>query len=252
MVDKAALISNFSRYAHTYDRYANLQKLTGCQLLKLLSSSVHRAVLEIGCGTGNYTMLLRDKFPAAKLQAVDISPGMIKIASEKFKKSEVEFIVADAERLDLKQGYDLITSNACFQWFNNFEGALKKYKGAINSGGYLVFSLFGPETFKELKECLRAFGFTNNSVNFISQEKLRSNLAVNFQEIRIREVIYQETFSSLRGLFEKIRYTGIRGSGAGNKSIFTPGMLKKIEAFYLGRFKEIKATYQVFYCKGVK
>lgn len=251
-MDKAAIIRNFSRYAHTYDSYADIQKRAATELLGFINHNGFRKILEIGCGTGNYTMLLRDKFPGAKLQAIDFSPRMIEIASEKIKEDEAGFSVADAEKLNLGRDYDLITSNACFQWFEDLKSALRKYAGALNSGGCLAFSIFGAQTFKELKESLRAFGFSNNGANFMPHGELRSALEENFKKVEIREVNYEETFSSLIGLLEKIKYTGVRGGGLENKAVFTAATMKKIEECYLDKFRKIKATYQVFYCRGMK
>ena len=251
-MDKEVIIKNFSRYAHTYDSYADIQKGAAIELLGLINQNGFVKILEIGCGTGNYTRLLRDRFAKAKLQAVDISAKMIEIAFDKFKNDEVEFSVHDAERINLEKDYDLITSNACFQWFEDLESALKRYSHSLNTGGFLAFSVFGPGTFKELNESLKSLGFSANGANFKSQDNLKSILEDSFEEVQIKEVLYEETFSSLKGLFEKIKYTGIRGTGAKDKTLFTPGFFKKIEENYLDKFSEIKATYQIFYCLGMK
>ena len=251
-MDKAAIINNFSRYAHTYDSYADIQKGAAIELLGLINNNGFAKILEIGCGTGNYTRLLRDRFTKAKLQAVDISAKMIEVALDKFKKDKVEFSVADAEKVNFDKGYDLITSNACFQWFEDLESALKMYRCSLNAGGCLAFSLFGPETFKELNESLKSLGFSSERANFKSQVNLESILEDNFIETQIKEVLYEEKFSSLKRLFEKIKYTGIRGDGIGKKTFFTRADFSRIEKHYLGKFKEIKATYQIFYCRGKK
>lgn len=251
-MDKMAIIKNFSRYAHTYDSYADIQKRAAVELLGFINHNGLRNILEIGCGTGNYTILLRNKFSKAKLQAMDISAKMIEVAAVKFKKDEVEFSVADAEKENLEANYDLITSNACFQWFDDLRAALKRYRDAVNNRGIIAFSIFGSQTFKELNESLNSLGLSGNGANFISQDKLKSILEENFKEAQITECSYEESFSSLSGLLEKIKYTGIRGDAGKNKIIFTRGILKRIESCYLDKFRKIKATYHIFYCRGEK
>ena len=54
------------------------------------------------------------------------------------------------------------------------------------------------------------------------------------------------------GLLKKIKYTGTRGNGAERKSFWTSKMVNDLEKIYRKRCKDIIATYQVFFCRGVK
>ena len=68
---------NFSRYAHTYDNHAQLQKLMAEKLASFLPNDTSEQILEIGCGTGLFTKYLLAK-QAKKIFLNDISTGMIK------------------------------------------------------------------------------------------------------------------------------------------------------------------------------
>lgn len=243
---------NFSRHAHIYDRYALVQKQAARELLAQIKENTFARILEIGCGTGNYTILLRDRFKNAGLKAVDISKEMIEIAAKKLKNEGVKFIVADAEKISLNEKFDLITSNACFQWFEDLERALALYKNLLKKGGRIAFSIFGPLTFWELDTALKccAKKISASSSNFIGKEKLEVILNKNFKGVEIKEAVYEEKFSCLRDLLYKIKYTGIRGNGLDGKIFFTPRVLKKLEGIYLDKFKQIKASNQIFYCRG--
>lgn len=251
-MDKEAIIRNFSRYAYTYDRYANVQKYVATQLLSLLKEDGINKILEIGCGTGNYTLLLREKFSNAELKAIDISARMIEVASKKTQNKRIALIVDDAESINLDEEFDLITSNACFQWFDDLGRALIKYKNLLKKNGIILFSIFGPDTFWELNVSLkRIFGdVSTGAANFAAQEELSQILKDNFRKQELREARCEETFSCLRGLLNKIKYTGIRGGGLSAKIFLTPGLLKKLEGIYLHKFQHIKATYQIFFCKA--
>lgn len=253
-MDKRVITRSFSRCANTYDRYADIQKRAASELLGLINQGDFRNILEIGCGTGNYTLLLMGRFKKAKLEAIDLSERMLEVACEKFKRGEVDFRVADAENTELGENYDLITSNACFQWLEDLRKALRKYKGSLSKEGIITFSIFGPGTFKELNESLKSLGLRTlgNGVSFTSQEALKSILEENFKEAQIKEALYEETFPCLKDLLLKIKYTGIRGGGFGEKMLFTPRVFERLQDYYLAKFKKIKATYQVFYCRARK
>jgi len=253
-MDKRVIARNFSRCANTYDSYADIQKRCASELLGLINQEGFRNILEIGCGTGNYTLLLRGKFKKAKLEAIDLSKRMVEVACEKFKRGAVGFRVADAENTELRKNYDLITANGCFQWLEDLRKALRKYKGSLLEEGIITFSIFGPDTFKELNESLKSLGLSafGSGISFTSQEALKSILEENFKEAQIKEALYQETFPCLKDLLRKIKYTGIRGEGFGARMLFTPRVFERLQDCYLAKFKKIKATYQVFYCRARK
>jgi len=253
-MNKEIIIRNFSRYAYTYDRYADIQQQVASELLGQLKQDGITKILEIGCGTGNFTHLLKDKFKQAEFKAIDISSEMIKVASSKLRDERIKFIVADGEGINLDEEFDLIASNACFQWFNDFSGALTKYRGLLKKNGIILFSIFGPATFQELNESLRHLfrGLSFNMAQTFQAKGLKDILNKVFEEVQVKEAIYVESFPRLRDLLDKIRYTGIRGEGLGAKVFFTPHTLERLEEFYLNKFKRIKTTYQIFLCQALR
>jgi malonyl-CoA O-methyltransferase len=297
-MDKLKIANNFSRYAHFYDKYAGVQNEAALELVSYLTSGNFSKILELGCGTGNYTRLLREKFRDARIKAWDISEEMIYVAQKKLKNQDIEFMVADAEKIIPEMvdpvNFDLITSNACFQWLNNLGKALRGYVKSLQRGGVVCFSIFGPHTFFELNSALKSVLKESrvDSANFCNRDSLMAMLKDNFKSVKINEVCYQESFDSLKGLLEKIKYSGIRGNGLSKKVYppsqktmalvvnendessasgdvagylpacrqgqvrrglhFTRGLLERLEKAYLDRFGEICATYQVFFCRGEK
>ncbi len=73
----------------------------------------------------------------------NLSVDSVEQAYKELKNKGVEFIALDAEGLDLNGRFDLITANACFQWFQDLGAALKTYKGMLKDGGLILFSVFG-------------------------------------------------------------------------------------------------------------
>ncbi|MFH1281252.1 MAG: malonyl-ACP O-methyltransferase BioC [Candidatus Omnitrophota bacterium] len=254
MVKRIEIVENFSRYAHLYDQYADVQNKAARELANFLENNNFSKILELGCGTGNYTLMLRERFTSAKIKAVDISEEMISVAQNKLKHKNIEFMVADVEKIIPDEDFDLITSNACFQWLNDLGKALRGYAKSLRKGGVVYFSIFGPDTFCELNMALKSVLEESrlDAVYFCNHDRLKAVLKDNFKSVKINQVCYKESFGSLKGLLEKIKYSGIRGNGLSKKVYFSRGLLGRLEKAYLDRFQEIRATYQVFFCCGEK
>ena len=156
MINKQLLKKRFNNHAKTYDAYAGVQKSMANQLIDQLPTNFFNqkiAILEVGCGTGYLTQLLCKKFPKAAITAVDLSSGMIELAKKKIREDRVSFICGDIEELSIEKHYDLIISNATFQWFNSLHTTIKKLYKQLKPTGSLLFSTFGNGTFQELHSC---------------------------------------------------------------------------------------------------
>lgn len=251
---KEALRKSFSRCAHCYDKYANIQHFAAGELLKELPAEGIRSILEIGCGTGNYTLLLKNQFKAAKITAVDISGEMIAVARQKFGAAKINFVVADAEEMAIAERFDLITSNATFQWFEDIEENIARCKNALPNNGLLAFSIFGPLTFRELNESFKKAlheGMRIRASYFLTEEGLKNILGTHFRKISIRELLIEEEYTSLEELLNKIKYTGVRSNGANSRYFLGRRLLRKIEEIYKQRYGRIEATYQILFCKAI-
>jgi len=255
MMDKAAIARNFSRYAHLYDRYADIQRLAAGRLMRYLPDAPVKNILEIGCGTGIYTSYLREKFKDANLEALDISDTMVGMAKNRLRDGRVIFRVEDGETPKLASKFNLITSNAAFQWFEDLNRAVGSYEGLLSEDGMLVFSIFGPRTFKELKTALKAtFGKEAeiSSADFPEKGKIKDMLSSRFKKVAIKEYTIKEKHASLMHLLRKIKYTGTRGMGFDTKQAWDKASIAEAEESYIRMFGSIEATYQIFFCKAVK
>ncbi len=250
LMDKKNIIRNFSKAACVYDKYADVQKLAASELVSRLPKNGFRSILEIGCGTGIYTELLKTKFSGADLRAIDISPEMIGVAKRKFEDNVVNFEVADAESFSSPARYDLITSNACFQWVQDLPAFLKEYKAKLASEGVLSFSIFGPRTYWELDSILKGYNkdISVSAAAFFTKEELDDLLNKNFKSVSIEEVRFCEKFSKLTDLLAKIKYTGTSGQGIEDRKFLGPKRLKELDIVFKEKFGSIIATHQVFFC----
>ena len=251
---KDAVTRNFSRYAGLYDRYSAVQDYLGAELISSINADCADRILDIGCGTGNYTRLLRSKFPRAAIMAVDICGKMIEVAKIKLKHTNIDFLAIDAEAMKLSCDFDLITSNACFQWLGDLDSAISNFRNMLNNKGIILFSIFGPETFTELSRALKQLykrEITIASKNFVDAEAVEKILKNNFSNVTVENHIFKKSYSSLLELLRTIKYTGTQGAGLNGKAL-NRDSIGQLEKIYKNQFGEITATYQVFYCKAEK
>jgi len=268
MVDPDVL-RRFSAGAARYEAHAHAQRLSAVDLLAYTEASLGPApswgpapirgpalkILEPGCGTGLYTRMLLDAFRGASVFGVDISAAMVRVAKKAIDDPRARFAVADAEEI-ATGSYDLVTSNAVFQWFLSLHRTLARMASLLPDGGLLTFSFFGPETYAELDAALRASALRGThdgarvaAAAFHSREEISDALSAAFPRWDVVERRYHQEFPNLADLLRSIRYTGTRGGGA--RESWSPGKLKRVEDAYRERDGGIRTTYQVFLCRGV-
>ncbi len=94
-------------------------------------------IVDIGCGPGNSTAVLRKVFPEAEILGIDNSPSMIDRA--KAKHSDLNFSLCSA--VDLDGAYDLLFSNACLQWIPNHRELIPQLMEKLTDQGMLAVQM---------------------------------------------------------------------------------------------------------------
>ncbi|MFC1808246.1 methyltransferase domain-containing protein [Candidatus Omnitrophota bacterium] len=253
MIDKAMIERNFSRYARSYDKYAIIQEKCAYDLISKVRDEDYYSVLEVGCGTGNFTKLLREYFPSASLRAVDISAKMIEVAKEKLGNFNIDFIVDDAESLSVGRDFNLITSNVSIQWFGNLESTLSFYKHILSQDATVLVSVYGPGTFCELRESLKKMlgdEVILSSSYFYNGTLLKDIFSIYFPRLEIDYKMYSQEFESLLDLLRSIKYTGTSGIGVSGAGDWTKGKIEQLEEVYKSIYGKIVATSEVFFVKA--
>lgn len=241
---------NFSRSARTYDAHSLIQQRVGHRLLETLSPAhdVQR-LLEVGCGTGAYTALLRSRFPEAEVVALDISATMIEQARLRPTCQDVRFEVGDITQGVAWGAFDLITANASLHWLDDLPVTLSLLAQALVPGGRLGISAFGPRTYWELAEVLHTLTpavLVPVSRSFAQPAQWACWLRSAFDDVALRASDDVEIYPSLLSLLRKIKYSGTQGSSPERRP-FTRGDIQRLDACYRQRFGAIQATYETLY-----
>ncbi|MGC4377418.1 malonyl-ACP O-methyltransferase BioC [Fictibacillus sp. Mic-4] len=264
MINKQLLQKRFSKQAETYDQFAVVQKKMAEEVLaivkrqKLKNETV--AVLEIGCGTGYLTERLCALFPNALIHAVDLAPGMISVAQKRVMHRNVSFLCGDIEEMMLQHKYDLIISNATFQWLNQLEHTLQYLFSHLQQNGVLCFSTFGHLTFQELhasfRQAKRSFQLEDANPPgqpFYSLKGLQKVIAHSLEpssfSFKGKERLEVQTFPGVRDFLTSIKKIGANNSNEGDYCQ-RPAVFKKMMKIYESHYRLddlIKATYHCLY-----
>ena len=128
-----------------YSKFENERNRPIHDLLNNIPISNVKTAIDIGCGPGNSTEILRDKFPDAKIKGMDSSEDMI--AASRKRMPDVSFEVADIDNWQDNGPYDLILANASLQWVPDHETLFPALISKLNPGGCLAVQV--PDNFNE-------------------------------------------------------------------------------------------------------
>ena len=108
-------------------------------LLAQVPLDAPRRVVDLGCGPGNSTDLLIERFPGAEVIGVDSSPDMLRQARERLPRCK--FIEADLSTWMPQPSTDLLFGNAVFHWVPDHPNVLKRLLHALGPGGVLAVQM---------------------------------------------------------------------------------------------------------------
>jgi len=123
----------------TYLAFADERTRPAGELLARVPDVAPARVVDLGCGPGNSTALLRSRWAQARIEGVDSSADMLTQA----RKSGVEadWVEADVARWTAAEPYDVIFSNATFQWLGDHATLLPRLLGVVKAGGTFAFQV---------------------------------------------------------------------------------------------------------------
>jgi trans-aconitate 2-methyltransferase len=108
-------------------------------LLAAVPTVAATRAIDLGCGPGNSTEVLLQRFPQAQVSAVDSSADMLAAARERLPQVRVE--QADIGQWEERGPFDVILANAVLQWLPDHAQLFPRLAARLAPGGSLAVQM---------------------------------------------------------------------------------------------------------------
>jgi malonyl-CoA O-methyltransferase len=258
-IDKRRVRRSFDRAAADYDRVAVLQREVGNRLLERLDYIRLQPadIVDIGAGTGHLSKSLAQRFKQARVIALDLAPNMLRSARRhagtlaRLRRRQY-FVCGDAERLPLAdQTADMVFSNLTLQWCGDLERVVSEFRRVIKPGGLVLFSTFGPDTLKELRDSWATVDQAVHVSAFIDMHDIGDALLRGgFADPVMDAERFTLTYSDAHMVMKELKLLGAHNAASGrSRGLTGKGRLRAMTAAY-ERYRDngsLPATFEVVY-----
>ena len=241
----------FTRALSSYDNHADAQHRISRKLASLLPHQAnvrYKRMLEIGCGTGGFTGVLKQQCHIDEWILNDLCEDCQEKIEQLFPGAPPRFIAGDAETLSFPGKFDLIASASVFQWMKEPETFLHKLSGLLMQQGLLLFSTFVPGNLYEIKE------LTGKGLVYPTSDTLVGWLSTaDFNLLHQEEDTIVLTFKTPLDVLRHLKATGVTATGNG---CWTKGRQESFCRQYAEQFAttdgQVTLTYRPLYILATK
>jgi trans-aconitate 2-methyltransferase len=201
-----------------YRRYEDERTRPARELLARVPLSTPSQVVDLGCGPGNSTELLTERFPGADIVGIDNSPAMLE--SARARLPAVRFELGDIGTWRPAVAPDLIYANAALQWVTGHEALFPRLFALLAPGGVLAVQM--PDNLDEPSHRLMrevaadpAWAASIGDAAALRAPRLPIDryydlLTPLAEHVDVWHTIYQHRMDSAEAIVEWVRATGLR------------------------------------------
>jgi trans-aconitate 2-methyltransferase len=124
-----------------YALYSDERSRPFFELLNRIPDRGYRSIVDLGCGTGELTRSLAERWPRARVLGLDSSPEMLASAAANVIPGRFEVRLGDIAEFD--EPHDLVFSNAALQWLDDHETLFPRLGSLVNPGGCFAVQMPG-------------------------------------------------------------------------------------------------------------
>ncbi len=269
-LEKRWLRRSFERAASSYDGCAVLQREVCERMYSRLIYIKHDPVfiLDAGSGTGFGSRKLQEHYQQATLIPLDIALSMhIQARTHQpestilpkwlewlstGKRSRQYPVCADIEQLPLRDAcVDMIWSNLALQWCNDLKQTFSEAYRALSAGGLLMFSTFGPDTLKELRQAFKTADRYHHVNRFTDMHDIGDLLVHCGFSLPVMDMEYVTlTYDDVRDIMHDLKAIGAHNVTHGRqRGLMGKGIWQQVTAQYetLRQQGKLPATYEIVY-----
>ena len=125
--------------AGQYLKFEDERTRPATDLLRRIPLAEIRTAADIGCGPGNSTELIVERYPNARVLGLDNSPSMLAKARERLPRATFEEV--DIATWQPDELYELIFANAVLQWLLDHPRLLARLASFLDTGGCLAVQM---------------------------------------------------------------------------------------------------------------
>jgi trans-aconitate 2-methyltransferase len=197
-----------------YRRFEDERTRPARELLARVPLAQCKLAYDLGCGPGNSTELIVERFPDAKVIGVDNSPAMLESARKRLPGTQFE--LADVASWQPQEAPDLIYSNATLQWLGAHDTLVPRLFSLLAPGGVLAVQM--PDNLDEpshraMRESA-AFcsmsGDVRNRAQLLGCGGYYDLLIGSAANVDTWHTIYQHPMASPAAIVEWVSGTGLR------------------------------------------
>ncbi len=117
-------------------------------LMNMLTSTTYDSVLEIGCGNGNGTKLIKKYFDPVHITAIDLDEKMIQIAQRTNHDETTTYQVMDASKLNFPNDtFDAIFDFGIIHHIPNWKDCIEELRRVLKKDGKMILAEYSIDTF---------------------------------------------------------------------------------------------------------
>lgn len=263
-VDKRLVRRAFERAAASYDQAAVLQREVADRMLERLDyiKLDPTRILDAGAGTGYGARLLAARYPRAQLVALDLAHPMLQTArgaQPRWKRalpmlggSGTRYVCGDVDHLPLTaSSMNAIWSSLTLQWCNDPEKTFREFYRVLAPGGLLMFSTFGPDTLKELRQAFAGIDGYTHVNRFVDMHDLGDMLQyAGFSAPVMDMELITMTYADVKTLLRELKDIGAHNVTAGrNHGLMGKARWRSMVAAYerLRQDGRLPASFEIVY-----
>lgn len=204
---------------------------------------VDRAV-DLGCGPGNSTGLIIERYGAAGISGLDSDAGMLEAARRRLPGTP--FLQADLATWQPDEPVDLLFANAVFQWVPQHLDVLERLMDGLGPGGVLAVQI--PDNLAEPSHVLMDATAQDGPWRALFEAKPAvreprpppaayfDRLGPKSARVDVWHVVYNHPMADAAAIVEWVKSTGLRPyldmAGPAHRDAFTASYLARLTQAY--------------------